>query len=340
MEPKFLIVRLSAIGDTILNIPIACALRDNFPNGKIGWVVGESAAPLLEGHPNIDRLFVLTKKANKSPIEYGKLIQTIRKWRPGIAIDAQGLTKSAMLAWLSGAEERIGFTKSQFEGREFSTWLNNSLVTPRYENVVQRGVELLRPLGVEDITINYRIPADALDVQYIEQFLQKERVTTPFAIINVGAGWVSKIWPSDRYANVVNHLAKRWSIPSVIVWAGDKELAAAQEIHSAAPTSSTLAPKTSLRQLAELIRKSVLFVGSDTGPMHLSVAVGTPTIGMIGPMPVERVGPLPPNNIALQRERLSSDRMSDRKSNAGPMLSITTEDVCAACDQLLSNGNR
>lgn len=340
MEPKFLIVRLSAIGDTILNIPIACALRDNFPNGKIGWVVGESAAPLIADHPDIDRVFVLSRKANKSPIEYVKLIQKIRKWGPGIAIDAQGLTKSAMIAWLSGAEERIGFTTSQFEGRELSTWLNNSLVTPRYENVVQRGVELLRPLGVEDMSINYRIPAAELDVEYIDQFLATARVSSPFALINVGAGWVSKIWPSDRYAFVVNHLAKRWSIPSVIVWSGDKELAAAQEICAAAPSASTLAPKTSLRQLAELIRKSVLFVGSDTGPMHLSVAVGTPTIGMIGPMPSERVGPMAPNHIAIQRERLNSDRMSDRKSNTGPMLSITTEDVCAACDQLLSKQKR
>ncbi|MFY7877969.1 MAG: glycosyltransferase family 9 protein, partial [Pirellula sp.] len=174
------------------------------------------------------------------------------------------------------------------------------------------------------------------DRLFASQSLSELGIQGPFCIINVGAGWPSKIWPSQRYADVANHLGKTHGLPSVVVWSGEKERLAAVEIAGKSSSYSKLAPATTLTQLRSLIRQSRLFVGSDTGPMHLAAALGVPTIGMIGPMPLQRVSPYGEQNIGVQRDSLPAHLTSQRKTNCAPMLSIHVEDVTAACDTILN----
>jgi len=333
---RILIVRLSAVGDTILNLPIACAIRRHLPDVEVGWVVARGAADLLVGHPCVDRLFVLSPEATRSTRAFLHFAKSLRSWSPDIAIDAQGLTKSSILGWLSGASQRIGLARSEFEGRELSTWINNTIVKPRTTHVVDRGLELLRPLGITQPEIEYRIP-ESLKLR--EEVLANASAIgwrNPRAIINVGAGWPSKIWPNDRYAAIARHLLQRWGVRSCVVWGGATERAAAEEVVAQSNGSAILAPPTTLPELAHWIRGAQLFVGSDTGPMHLACALDVPTVAMIGPMPVERVGPRGPGRIAVQRLCLNEKQRSRRKTDCGPMLSIDFASVRDACDSLLS----
>jgi ADP-heptose:LPS heptosyltransferase len=340
MTQRILIVRLSAVGDTILSLPVLCALRKEYPNSRIGWVVGSGAADIVRGHDALDDLFVLTKNDLKSVKAYWAFLKRIREWQPTTLIDVQGLTKSALIGWYSGATRRIGLVKSEFEGRELSTWLNNTLVSPTSEHVVQRGLALLKPLGIENPEIEYRVPVSPAANQRVNEQVRDlagpNGELGPFAIINVGAGWVSKIWPAERYATVAKHLKDRWNLRTMIAWGGSEERSLAEQVSILSGGAAIELPATSLLELAEWIRRSVLFVGSDTGPMHLSVAVDIPTVSLIGPMPIGRVGHFSEKHIAIQRESLTEKERDRRKTDTKPMLSIQASDVIEACDEILT----
>ena len=150
-------------------MPILCELRRRFPDSKIAWVVGQGAADVIRGHEDLDDLFVLSKNDLASPLAYIRFLNKVRTWRPDTLIDAQGLTKSAWIGRYSGAKLRIGLSKSEFEGRELSTWLNNTLVTPSRNHVVLRGLELLKPLGIEDPLVQYKVPRFRETIQSVDQ---------------------------------------------------------------------------------------------------------------------------------------------------------------------------
>jgi heptosyltransferase I len=335
MAKRILIVRLSAIGDSILSVPVLNSLRRRFPQAEIAWVTERASAQLLEGHRALDRLFVTSKQTFRLPRAFWQLARQLRDWRPDVTIDLQGLTKSSLLAWSSGAKERYGFRRETFDGRELSTWLNNRTMQPKSVHMIDRGLELASSLGADPDLVEFELPETDDESCFADRTRSELTLGDRFAIINVGAGWPSKLWPSERYAAVAQHLWNQWGVPSLVVWSGDAELLAAKKVVAMSDSHAVLAPMTSLVQLRGLIRRACLFVGSDTGPMHLSVALGTPTVGMIGPMPKERVAPYGPQNIAVQNERLDPTRMFERKTNTGPMLSISMESVNAAVDRLM-----
>jgi lipopolysaccharide heptosyltransferase I len=337
MEQRILIVRLSAIGDVVLSTPVLCALRKAFPKAKLGWVVERAGAQLLEGHQDLDDLIVLSKDAFRSVGNFYRAVKEIRRWQPTATIDLQGLTKSSLLAFASGAPLRYGFDKGDFDGRELSRWLNNRCIQPQSSHIVERGLELIQLLGAESTKIEYRLPEEDADSRFADSVVKNHCLDQPFAIVNVGAGWPSKIWPSDRYAAVARYLSSQWGLMSLVLWSGDAERTAAEAVVQQSDGCAALAPATSLKQLRSLIRQAKIFVGSDTGPMHLSVAVETPTVGMIGPMPIERVGPIGQQNRGVQCETLPRSLKSQRKTDCKPMLSIQVEDVCNACGTILSS---
>ena len=230
-SPRILIVRLSAIGDVIQSMPLACALRERFPQAFLAWAVEERAASLLRGHEALDELITLPRGWLKSPRGVWQLRRRLRDLQFDVAIDVQGLTKSALLAWLSGAKRRIGFGNPG--GRELSKWLNNERVDPKSTHVVDRYLELLRPLGIESPTVRFQVPERNDDRTAAEQIIRQCGVANGFAIINPGAGWPSKLWPTDRYAAVARHLHERWKLPTLVVWAGQAERAMAEQIVTA-----------------------------------------------------------------------------------------------------------
>ncbi len=337
MTQSILLARLSAIGDVILSVPVACALRRAFPEARISWIVQQGPAHLLAGHPAIDELLVIPKLSLRTPSSFLSAVRRARSVRPDIAIDVQGLAKSSLLSYLSGAKMRIGFSPGEYEGRECSSWLNNTLVKPQEKHVVMRSLELLTPLGVTKPIVEYNLSEFEEDQRFAESLTREIFGDSPFAVINVGAGWVSKMWPTDRYAAVARYLHQRWNLPTLVLWSGDCERALAEAVVVDASDASFLAPFTTLTQLRSLLKRASLFVGADTGPMHLSVAVDTPTVALIGPMPAERVGPLGAKHRTVQNLRLRKEERSERKRNLQPMLSIDAQMVCDACESILIN---
>lgn len=332
--PRILIVRLSAIGDVVHGIPVLCALRSRMPGAHLGWVVEGRAAHLLDGHPALDALVRVPRGWLRSPREVWRLRQRLRALRFDTAIDLQCLTKSAVAAWLSGARRRIG--KAGEDGRELSRWFHNELVAAGGDHVIDHYLELCRPLGIESPEVRFDLPERAEDRQSIESFLQtcgmKRR---RFAILNPGAGWPSKIWPAERYGELARHLARNHGVESIAVWGGATELPLAEAIVRSSDGHARLAPPTTMTELAALCRRATLFVGSDTGPMHLAVAVGTPTISMHGPSRAEWCGAYGPTNIRLQVRYEEGSALERRKADDSAMRAIEMPMVAEACDRLL-----
>jgi heptosyltransferase I len=335
-SPRILIVRLSAIGDVIQGVPVLCALREAMPDAFLGWVAEAPMCDLLEGHPALDALIRVPRGWLASPGEVWRLRRRLREFRFETTIDLQCLTKSAVAAWLSGARRRIG--KSGPEGRELSPWIHNELTEPSGEHVIEHYLNMLRPLGVETGEVRFDFPERAEDRQFADDFLRVRRwATRRFAILNPGAGWPSKMWPAERYGQVAQHLSRVHGLPSLAVWGGPSERPLAESIVEASGGNAILAPSTSMPQLGSFCRRAALFVASDTGPMHLAVAVGTPTISMHGPSRAEWCGAYGPENMRLQVRYQEGSALERRQADNVAMREITVEMVCGACDRLLES---
>ncbi|MEX2308407.1 MAG: glycosyltransferase family 9 protein [Pirellulales bacterium] len=332
--PRILIVRLSAIGDVIHGVPVLCALREAKPDAFLAWVVEGGAGDLLEGHPALDELIRLPRRFWKSPGEVGRLRRRLREMRFDAAIDLQCLTKSAVTAWLSGAPRRIG--KAGDDGRELSQWFHNELTQPGGAHVIEHYLGMLRPLGIAAPAVRFDLPEFAVDAHAAETFLRaRELWGRRFAVLNPGAGWPSKIWPAVRYAALARYLGQVHGVPSVAVWGTPHELPFARRIVEAGARHAHLAPATTMRQLGALCRRAALFVGSDTGPMHLAAAVGTPTISLHGTSRAEWCGAYGAQNIRLQARYQAGSSLERRKADDSAMREITVKMVAAACDRLL-----
>jgi len=332
-SPRILIVRLSAIGDVIQTIPIACALRDRFPDAFVAWAVQEEGAKLLEGHTAVDELIVLHRRWLKSAKTVWRLRRRLRALNFELVIEAQGLIKAAILAWLSGARRRIGF--GGFWGREMSPWLNTETVDTGDVHAVERNMALLKPFGLDNVPVRFDLPEHPVDRAAAEGIVRHAGITGPFGIINAGAGWQSKQWPAKRFAAVARHLGDG-GLPTFVIGYSDAERMMAREIISGSGGHAQLPARTTLPQLASLMRMSDLFVSCDAGPLHLAAAVGTPCVSLHGPFPAYRHAPYGPQHIPLQQMYLDGTTRQRRLASPKYMEAISVELVCEACGTILN----
>jgi lipopolysaccharide heptosyltransferase I len=334
-SPRILITRLSAVGDCIHTLPVVHALRERFPEAFIAWATQTGPASLLNGVEAIDEIIEVPRNWMKSLAMIRRIRAKLRSLKIDVAVDPQSLTKSSVLGWLSGARHRIGFDRPQ--GRELSLWLNQLLINPAHEHVVDRYLNLLAPLGIIEPKVSFTMPDP--HEENVARFLASSNLRNQqFAIVNPGAGWPSKIWPAERYGAVAAHLGQNHSLRSVVTWAGDDELAMAKAVCQSAHGQAVLAESTSLTELRSLIRQAQLFVGSDTGPMHLAVAVGTPCVSIYGPTSPLRCGPYGSEHFALHIPVETNQKLRSDDNTA--MSKITTESVVDACEQSLGRINR
>jgi lipopolysaccharide heptosyltransferase I len=316
-KPRILISRMSAIGDTILTLPVACALREHFPQAYIGWVVEKKSAPMVRKHQALNQVIELERGWFTSPSRIAATRRLLRFHRFDISIDCQGLTKSALAAWLSGAKQRIGLAGKQ--GGELSRLFNNQLIEPAFNHVVDRSLELLAPLGI-------RSPTALTWAARWRRTINSHSL----AVLNPGATWNSKLWEMDRFGATAVYLRDTYGYRSVIVWGSDQEREMAEQIVKHSDGSAVLAPSTDLHHLAALIETANLFISSDTGPLHLAVATGTPTIGLYGATRPGDSGPY--GQIAIQKAYESGSRRHRRAADNQAMRQIEVADVCVAID--------
>jgi heptosyltransferase I len=336
-NPRVLIVRLSAVGDCVQTMPLASAIRNHWPKAHITWVVEKGAAALIEAHHAVDRAIVLPRQFAKSPSLLLELRRQLARQSFDFSFDPQGLTKSGLVARLAGARRRIGFARPA--AREINPWLQTELVHSRATHRVERYLELLRPLGIEQPPVQFGLSIPAEAEAKAADFVSSAELRGGFAALNPGAGWDSKRWLTERYADVARHLT-HLGLKSVVTWGGQLERDWAEFIVSQSRGTAILAPSTSLVELAALLQKARLFVGSDTGPLHLAAALETPCVALFGASSATACGPYGSGHVTLQSAHDESAGRKRAGASNWAMREISIASVNSACERLLSLGHK
>ncbi|MCY4633932.1 MAG: glycosyltransferase family 9 protein [Acidobacteria bacterium] len=345
---RVLIVRLGAFGDVVHAIPVAAALGRRFPDAVVDWVIDERYAPLLDLVPGLGRRVVLRARG-RALAGWAALRRELREVPYDVALDVQGLGKSALAARLSGASRVVGFS-TPFLRERWARWLYTETADPgRPRHVVDRNLGILGALGVADREWDFPIRVDAPPAAGAS----RRRFDPPngCVVINPNAAWPTKRWPPERYGAVAAHVGRAHGRPCVVIWGpGDEARAAA--VAAASDGAATPAPPTGLVELAALLRAGALLVSGDTGPLHLAAALGTPVVGLYGSSDPARNGPWSPDDevvsafpdCACAAGRAGSGRevhMVRRcRATRACLDGIAVEQVCAAVDRRLQRIER
>jgi lipopolysaccharide heptosyltransferase I len=297
---RILIVRLGAFGDIIHTLPLAADLVA--AGMQVDWVLEDRWAPILRGCVQLGTIHEMPRKSLRMQgsglaakwLAVRRLLRRLRHHDYDVVIDAQGLAKSALVAAGAGGRLRIGHGHAQ--AREFSWLIADRHAPTCVEHVIDRQRALALPLlGSAHPRGPWRFPLPPWNAEraWASNWLFRHELTSsgpgrPW-MLNVGAGWPTKVWPPRRQIEFARLLARR-RIPLVLLWGSGAEHDIAEEIIGEAGYG-TLAPPTSIPQLAGLISHALVVVSGDTGPLHLSMALGTPALGLFGPVPAVRNGP-------------------------------------------------
>lgn len=307
IQSKILIIRLGAIGDVIHTLPALAALRHAMPETHLAWAVERGgAAKLLHGNPYLDELIELDLrgwrknwKATETRTAIRSSFANLREAKFDLALDFQGLLKSAAVGWLARIPRRIGFAKESLR-EPASRWLMTEQVSADDNNhVIKKNLQLVASLGCDVPPVfEFPINLDAADEQFARE--QMEKNNGALAILNPGGGWATKLWHTSEFAIVADRLWEAFGIRSAITY-GPGELTLAQMVVGQSKTGAAFPLASTLKQFLALARRAKLFLGSDTGPMHLAAAARTPIVALFGPTSSRRNGPFAKEDIVVER---------------------------------------
>ncbi|MCL4819400.1 MAG: glycosyltransferase family 9 protein [Vicinamibacteria bacterium] len=324
---RVLIVRLSAIGDVVHTLPALLALHR--AGHEVGWVAEPAARPLLQAHPLLAEL--IAAPAAKA-FAFGPAAEAVRALRAGrwdVALDFQGLWKSAAWAALSGARA-IGFESAARREPASALLLAERHPLPAAAvHVIDKNLALLGALGIDALGAReFPLPAAPAAEAAVAEQLASRRLGR-FALLNPGGGWTSKLWPAGRWAELARLLDAR-GVPSLVAW-GPGEGRLADEIAASSRGAATPAFPTSLLEYVALARQAAVVVAADTGPLHLACAVGAPVVALFGPTDPARNGPFSPADRVVRRvPPCAPCHRRDCPEHAGVMATIPAGEVAEA----------
>lgn len=301
---SFLVVRLSSIGDIVHALPAVAALGETYPQAKIHWAVERRYAGLLEGNPYVHRVVRLDTLGWRKRLwsgatleEIGRGVLALREVPFDAAIDFQGLWKSAVIAWLSRSRERLGFAEYWLREPGAAVLYAEKVSPHGRRHVIEMNLALVERLGARTERWQFPLPHSDEDDRIVAERLAALGAGE-FMIVNPGGGWLAKRWAPENYADLVRWISAAFPGRVLLTGAPDEASVIQQILDRAATERAHYFPST-LVQFIALVRHARLFVGGDTGPLHLAAAVGTPVVAIYGPTDPARNGPFSPRDIAL-----------------------------------------
>lgn len=304
---NILIIKMSSLGDILHTLPFAAELRKLYPNAKISWLVHPQFAGFVPDAPVIDEVLYFDKKKFNSMslgdkyryfCEMKKLLQSKHF---DLVLDMQGLFKSAVLAAISGCDERLGYC----ELREGSAFVSKA-ITGAYskEHVIERYLDVARYLGADVPVGELDFPMPNLDKETasIWEKLQAKGMTkdSEYVVMVPGARWWTKEWPVEHYAKLANMIING-SEKYVVLAGGPDDAVKGAKVKELSNNDYVIdmTGQTSLRELAALIKGCKYYVSADTGPLHFAAALKKPLVAMYGPTKADRTGPYGSKNSTV-----------------------------------------
>jgi lipopolysaccharide heptosyltransferase I len=330
---KFLIVRLGALGDIVHTVPAAAALRRGYPDARIDWVVDARHASFAQLITCIDRVVPLERPTLSAWLQ---LVQRLRPARYDVALDFQGLMKSAVIARASGATRVAGFSIWHLRekgARPFYSEVGNDEQPP---HVIQKNLNLLSVVGIDSAEVDFPLARSSSPaVEAVEAQAPGRRI----ALINPGAAWPNKRWPASRFGEVAAFLKEVRGLEPFVLW-GPSEQSLAEDVVTTSGGAARVAPATTTADLLELSRAAALMVSGDTGPLHIAGAAGTPIVAIFGPTDPERNGPWAPGDVVLSRHGACACHYQRQCRQAAWCLNdVSVAEVTAAIQQRLGSSH-
>lgn len=338
---NILIVKLSAIGDVIHTLPSLVALRRLYPDAHITWVVEEAAADLVKNHPYLDAVLISRRKSWSKDIQKGKilkplfnlrsLIKELRWRRYDLVIDFHGLFKSSIIVFFSRGKRKLGYDSLQ----ELSgLFLNEKIPEDMNRHAVERYLDFPRYLGAKVDNVEFILPQNNDAEVKVQLLMSKYKLDDKkFIAINPVAYWKTKLWDNEKFAHLAD-LANNKLKMKVVFTGSEKE--SIEGITSRMTTEGiNLGGQTSLLDLAYLYKKAQMVITTDSGPMHLAAAVGTPVIALFGPTDPARTGPYGKGHTIIKSDLPCSPCFLKKCSTRKCMKDILPEQVFAAIGKKL-----
>jgi heptosyltransferase-1 len=325
---------MSALGDIVHALPVLSALRRAYPALEIDWLADRKYAGVLDLVDGVTRVII-------GRPGLGRALGELRARAYDVAVDLQGLLKSAAMARLSGARRVVGFESAALREGTAAWFYSETVEVPDAAHIIRKNLSVLPALGVTDppvVVFPFLIPASAPADEVTTD--AATRGSRGFVLINPGAAWPNKRWSPERFGAIAQHLRNRHQLASYVLWgAGEDTLA--NQVVTASDNAAQRAPQTSLGDLLALASRATLIVSGDTGPVHLAAAVGTPIVGLYGPTWPERNGPWDPNDEVVSRATTCvchHKRQCQRGDARMCINEISVDEVASAIDRRLVRG--
>jgi len=343
---RFLIVRLSSVGDIVHALPAVAALGRTYPQAIIHWAVEDRYAALLEGNPFVRRVIKFDtlgwRERLTSSDTMGEILRSYTKLKESsydAAIDMQGLLKTGLLTWVSHSQKRVGFKGKWLREPAAGVFYTHRVSPEGRRHVIEMNLSLVEYLGARSGAWEFPLPGTAEDQSAIQEQLERLGVTE-YIIINPGGGWKAKRWSPENYAGAIRQLAAELPF-DLLLTGSQQEKGWVREILARAGTPRAKWFPSTLVRFIVLARGAKLLIGGDTGPLHLAAAVGTPLVAVFDssdPLNTpERNGPFNPADIVLCG-RSKSNRAKHSK-NLSYLEGVSVESVVEAAFRRLQRAN-
>jgi heptosyltransferase-1 len=320
---KILIIKPSSLGDVVHSLPFLNAVRTCFPKTEIHWVIAKGLEGLLEGHHMINRLWIINKdtwkkiKNVKGTInEFKVLFRELKKEKYSLVVDLQGLLRSGVLTAATGAPVRVGFAEAREGSGVFYT---HKVEGGKDIHAVDRYLKIAHFLGCPIIDVYFPLPP------YSKSSSVTHHLSIPedYAVIIPGARWKTKIWPPEKFGKLSSKLPL-----STLIVGGRGDIDAANKIVAISNGKAiSLAGKTDLKELIEVMKGARFVVSNDSGPMHIAAALGIPVFAIFGPTDPSRTGPYGEGHIVIKEDIPCAPCFKRTCSNMKCMNSLSVKKV-------------
>ncbi|MCU1287998.1 MAG: ADP-heptose--LPS heptosyltransferase [Acidobacteria bacterium] len=305
---KILIVKLSSIGDIVHTLPVLAAIRSSLPGAEIAWAVEKRSAEILRGNPLLDNLIELDTRSLRGGKPFEELLREAgRQWRElrqfkyDIALDFQGLVKSAAIARFSRVKRRYGFSSRNLREPVSRFLLNETVDVRRKTHIIRKNLELAaKALNISVPDNDFEFPIFAGEEHRAEAENIISQTNGNFAVLNPAGGWATKLWHAEKFGELADKIWEKEGLFSIVTTApNEKELA--EKALRGSKSGKVLLTQPTLKGFYELVKRAKVYVGGDTGPTHLAVAAGAPIVGIFGPTEWWRNGSPNRRDICVER---------------------------------------
>ncbi|MBO5993403.1 MAG: lipopolysaccharide heptosyltransferase I [Acidaminococcaceae bacterium] len=301
---NILIIKMSSLGDVLHTLPFIAELRERFPRARLTWLVHPQFSGFVPDPPVVDEVIYFDKvKFNKMGLGekwtcFREMRSLLHSRKFDLVIDMQGLFKSAVLAAISGCENRIGYC----EMREGSGLVSKAITgVHAKDHVIERYLDVARYLGC---TVNeIRFPMPNLQKEWHAVQEMTEAVKVPYVVLVPGARWETKKWPAEHFAKLAEMILRDGK--QVILAGGPEDVPLGKQIAELMPGVTDVTGKTGLRELGALIQHCTAYISGDTGPLFIAAAMKRPLIALYGPTRPDRTGPYGSGEAAIIKAPVS-----------------------------------